>query len=269
MKKEDAHMKTIGIIGFGNMGSAFYKGLVSTNKSYNIVVAERITKKIEIAKKKYKLKIAENKELVAAADIVVIAVKPQELAQLVSEIKHAAKGKQIISVVAGKRIDYFIKKLATDQVVRFMPNLAAVKSLSAVGMSFGPKVKKEFQEECLAIARAIGVPYTIPENLMPAVTGLSGSGIAYVFAFIHALALGGVHAGFKYEEALAIAITTVEGAAGLLKDSGQNPIEALSKVISPSGTTIHGIKTLEELGFTYAVMNAVTAAAERAKDFEA
>ncbi|MBN1797326.1 MAG: pyrroline-5-carboxylate reductase [Spirochaetales bacterium] len=261
-------MKTIGIIGFGNMGSALYKGLVSAKQSCHVLVAECNEKKIQTAGKQYNLRIVANKELVTAADIVIIAVKPQELAELISEIKTVTKGKRIISVVAGKRIDFFIKQLATDQVVRFMPNLAAVKGLAAVGMSSGSKVSNEFRKDCLEIAQAIGVPYTMPESLMPAVTGLSGSGIGYVFAFIHALALGGVHAGFKYDEAVAIALTTVEGAAAFLKDTGQNPIEALSKVISPAGTTIQGIKTLEELGFTHAVMDAVAAAAERAKDFE-
>jgi pyrroline-5-carboxylate reductase len=262
-------MNTIGIIGFGNMGTALYKGLASAQSDYTIVVADCAAHKAELAHKKYKLKTVDTKELVARADIVVIAVKPQELTGLVAEIKQISKNKRFISIVAGKRIDYFTKELATAQVIRFMPNLAAVKSLSAVGISFGIKVKKEFREHALSIAGAIGVPYAITEELMPAVTGLSGSGIAYVFAFIHALALGGVHAGFKYEDALAITLTTVEGAAALLKDSGQHPIEALSKVISPSGTTIQGIKALEELGFTSAVMNAVTKAAERAKDFEA
>jgi pyrroline-5-carboxylate reductase len=269
MHKEDVYMKTIGIIGFGNMGSALYKGLVSAEQNYNVLVAECNEKKIQTAGKQYKLQILANKALVTAADIVVIAVKPQELIHLLSEIKTVSKDKQIISVVAGKRIDFFTKQLATDQVVRFMPNLAAVKSLAAVGMSFGSKVRNEFRQDCLEIARAIGVAYPMPESLMPAVTGLSGSGIAYVFAFIHALALGGVHAGFKYDDAVAIALTTVEGAVGFLKDTGQNPIEALSKVISPAGTTIQGIKTLEQLGFTHAVMDAVKAAAERAKDFEA
>jgi pyrroline-5-carboxylate reductase len=262
-------MRTIGIIGFGNMGTALCKGLTDTQSAYTVLVADCSAQKTERARKEYKFETVDNKELVTMADIVVIAVKPQELKELVADIRQISKHKQFISVVAGKRIDYFEKELGTDQVVRFMPNLAAVRSLAAVGISLGPHVKNEFKEHALRIAQAIGIPYPMPETLMPAVTGLSGSGIAYVFAFIHALALGAVHAGFKYEEALRIALTTMEGAAALLKDSRQHPIEALSKVISPSGTTIQGIKALEESGFTSAVMNAVIKAAERARDFEA
>jgi pyrroline-5-carboxylate reductase len=262
-------MKIIGIIGFGNMGSALYAGITAQQGRFTVVVAELNEDKSRSAQEEYKVKVLSSKDLAHEADIIVIAVKPQEVGALLSEINTLTKSKQIISIVAGKKIEYFSKELASDQVVRFMPNLAAANGQSAVGICPGTKVKKDFFADCLWIAKTIGTPYIIPESLMPAITGLSGSGIAYVFAFVHALALGGVSAGFKYEEALKIALTTVEGAAALLKDSGQNPIECLSRVISPAGTTIQGIKALEELGFTSAVIRAVDKAAERAKEFEA
>jgi pyrroline-5-carboxylate reductase len=262
-------MKTIGIIGYGNMGSALYKGLRVKAKSYDLLVAEHDAGKVERARNDFQAWVIPNSELAGRAEIIIIAVKPQELTKLITEISELTGNKKIISVVAGKKTGYFSKALHTDQVVRFMPNLAASVGCAAVGISPGPRADAEFEEECLDIARAVGTPYRIPENLMPAITGLSGSGIAYIFAFVHALTLGGVESGFKYEEALKIALTTLQGALAVLNSSEHNPIEWLSRVVSPAGTTIRGIAALEELGFTHAVMKAVRSAAERAGELEA
>ncbi len=244
-------------------------GLKTRTDAYDLLAAEHDAGKAAQAQKESGTRIVSSTELVSGAEIIIIAVKPQELPRLVSEIGGLTENKKVISVVAGKKTDYFSRALHTDQVVRFMPNLAASIGCAAVGVSPGPKTDVDFGRECLEIAKAVGTPYLIPETLMPAVTGLSGSGIAYVFAFMHALALGGVESGFKYDQALDIALTTVEGALAVLKSSKRNPIEWLSRVVSPAGTTIRGIAALEELGFTHAVMNAVRAADERAQELEA
>jgi pyrroline-5-carboxylate reductase len=262
-------MKTIGIIGFGNMGRALYKGLETRADAYVLLAAEHDAEKAAQAQKESGVRIVSNEELASGAEIIIIAVKPQELPRLVSEIGGFTRNKKVISVVAGKKTDYFSGALHTDQVVRFMPNLAASAGCAAVGVSPGPRANAGFERECLEIARAVGTPYLIPENLMSAITGLSGSGIAYVFAFVHALALGGVESGFKYDQALDISLTTLEGALAVLKSSKNNPIEWLSRVVSPAGTTIRGVAALEELGFTHAVMKAVRSAAERAAELEA
>jgi pyrroline-5-carboxylate reductase len=149
-----------------------------------------------------------------------------------------------------------------------MPNLAAQEQKALVGISYSPSVTNDFKQDCISIAEAMGTPCELPESLMPAVTGLSGSGIAFVFSFLHAMALGGVNAGIPYPKALDIALATVEGAVALVKKSGQNPITLLSQVVSPAGTTIKGISCLEQYGFNYSVISAVQAAAERAKELE-
>jgi pyrroline-5-carboxylate reductase len=262
-------MKIIGIIGYGNMGSAFCKGLADRGKTYELLVSEQTESRARRAETEGRLRVVGTGDLVGKADIIVIAVKPQELPALISEIKGLAADKKIISVVAGKKTEYFIQALGTKQVVRFMPNLAASAGCAAVGIAPGPDTDTVFRDECIDIARAIGTPYQLSENLMPAITGLSGSGIAFVFSFVHALALGGVQSGLKYDEALKIAISTLEGAVAVLGSSGSNPIEYLSKVISPAGTTIKGVWALEEHGFTNAVIKAVCAAAERAGELEA
>jgi len=133
-----------------------------------------------------------------------------------------------------------------------------------VAVSFGEEADAGFKKDALEIARAVGVPFEIPEKQMAAFTGLSGSGIAYVFSFIHALAMGGVNAGIKYDDSLAIAIATVEGAVAVMKSADTHPAELVSRVASPGGTTIEGIRALEQAGFNAAVMEAVSAAARKA-----
>ena len=261
-------MKTIGVIGFGNMGSALCGGLKKKKDQFKVIVAEKLSSKAELARKKYKLSVVASKELINSSDIIVIAVKPQELAELLEQISPYTKTKSIISIVAGRKISLFKDSLGTDQVARFMPNLAAMKGKAAVGVSFSKQAKEDFKKQSLQIAGALGLACQIPESLMPAITGLSGSGIAFVFAFIHALALGGVAEGIKYDQAVEIASATVQGAVTVLKSTKMNPVELLSKVISPAGTTIRGVTALEKLGFTHATMQAVVKASKRARDLE-
>jgi pyrroline-5-carboxylate reductase len=148
-----------------------------------------------------------------------------------------------------------------------MPSLAAVKGASLVGVSFHPAATPQMRDDSLTIAGALGAHLEIKENLMSAMTGVSGSGLAYVFSFVHAMALGGVAAGFDYKTALSVAVAGLEGAVSLLKD-GTHPLELASRVTSPAGTTIQGVRALERGGFTAAVMEAVEAAARRATELE-
>jgi pyrroline-5-carboxylate reductase len=260
-------MKTIGIIGYGNMGSAIVGGLHKSKAAFSIIASEKKEDRILLAKKQ-KVELRDSAALVRDSDIVIIAVKPQELETLVKEISPHTKGKTIVSIIAGKKIDFFRTRLGTDRIVRFMPNLAATERKALVGVSFPDGADNELKQDCLAIASAIGEPCEVPESLMPAITGLSGSGIAFVFAFAHAMALGGVSQGIAYPKALQVAIRTIEGAVAVLEKGKENPIELLSRVISPAGTTIQGVAALEEGGFTYSVMDAIERATERARELE-
>ena len=262
-------MKKIGIIGFGNMGGALAAGLVNMPDKYEIIVSELKADRIKLAEEKYNLKNYPDKaELAALADIIIIAVKPQELDTLFKEIREHTINKQIITVCAGRSIDLFRINLNTDLVTRFMPNLAAMEGQSVVGVAFSERTPAEFKADCLAIAGAVGMSCELPESLMPAITGLSGSGIAFVFAFIHAMALGGVASGINYQQSLAISLKTIQGALTVLKKHKISPVDMLSKVISPAGTTIKGVEALEKGGFTYAVMDAITSATQRAAELE-
>jgi len=173
-----------------------------------------------------------------------------------------------VSILAGTRIARLQEGLGTKQVARFMPNIAAVAGKALVGVSFAPEADPGFRADCLALAGAFGSTLEIPERLMAAMTGLSGSGLAYVFAFADAMALGGVAAGFDYATALRVAVETIESGAAMLRSAGAHPRELASRVASPAGTTIQGLRALERGGFAAAVMEAVEAAARRAQELE-
>ncbi|MBN1525064.1 MAG: pyrroline-5-carboxylate reductase [Spirochaetales bacterium] len=255
-----------GIIGFGNMGTALCEGLIK--KNIKPVVVEKHLPRREIAEKEYNLVVMEADEAAKTADIIVLAVKPQEVAALYPLIGKHTEGKGIVSMMAGVSIDAMAKALNTKNVIRFMQNLAASVAASPVAVSCHPDCGEKYSKEALSIAEAIGTPYEIPEKLMAAFTGLSGSGIAYVFEFINALAMGGVEAGIKYPDSLNIALDTVEGAVNILRAQKIHPSELVSRVASPAGTTIEGIRTLEDGAFTAIVMEAVNAAAQRALELE-
>jgi pyrroline-5-carboxylate reductase len=261
-------MKRLGIIGFGTMGEAFAAGLKRTMPNLPLTVFDVKSARVEEAARTAGLTVAKSAgELLQESDLTILCVKPQDLGALASEVRERSHGRRIVSILAGKRIQTISEGLATDQVARFMPSLAAVTGKGMVGVSFGPAAAACFKADCLAIAGALGRPLEMPEKLMSAMTGISGSGIAYVFAFVHAMALGGVAAGFDYPTALSIAVAGLEGAASLLT-GGEHPLALASRVASPAGTTIQGLRALEEGGFTAAVMKAVEAAARRATELE-
>ncbi len=262
-------MKNIGIIGLGNMGYAIAGSLKKTLPDITLSVIDKNTKQSEkCAKELHGKNHIHYKEFFEEAEICIIAVKPQHLETLFLDIAPYTRGKKIITIAAGKKISFFTDNLHTNQVVRFMPNIAARESMSMTGISYGDEVTEEFREEAVKIAEAFGESILLQESLMPAITGLSGSGIAYVFSFIHALALGGTSSGIPYEKSLNISIKTIEGALAMLKSENSTPVDSLTKVISAGGTTIAGIKALEERSFTAAVMEAVERASKRAVEFE-
>jgi pyrroline-5-carboxylate reductase len=262
-------MDRIGIIGFGNMGEAFAAAL--RQKHPELVITAFDVKPARLAAAAAKLGIAVARDpaaVVAASDLTLICVKPQDIGPLVTGLAVHAKGKRFVSILAGTRIQHLVENLGTPHVARFMPNIAAVAGKALLGVSFAAEADPAFKAQCLAVAGAFGASLELPERLMPAMCGLSSSGIAYVFAFADALALGGVAAGFDYPTALKIAVEVLESGAAMLKSAGGHPRELVARVASPAGTTIQGLRALERGGFTAAVMEAVEAGARRAQEFE-
>lgn len=267
----------VGIIGVGNMGAAIAEGMKKSFPEIVIGIMDTDSKKAEKVSKTVSGKIfnADNYEnFCLHSDIIILAVKPQYLDGLLGKLSKYTKNKKIISIAAGKKISYFEEKTGSANIIRFMPNIAATVSEAIVAVSTGENASEEFIKEAVDIAESVGKAVILSESQMSAFTGLSGSGIAYVLLFIHALALGGTEQGIPYEQSLKIAIQTISGATAILnKDvqsggSIENPISLLTKVTSAGGTTIAGVRALEEGGLTSTVMEAVKRASNRATELE-
>ena len=262
-------MKCVAIVGFGFMGEAIAAGLRRAEPDVNLLVMEPVDQKCRVARDRYGARIIDHPgSLFEEADISVLAVKPQVLPQVLPILGEFSAGKRFVSVAAGVPLVGYSKGLQTEEIVRFMPNLAATVGSAVVAICHDDSVDRTTLDYAFRIADAIGERLVIPERLMSAVTGVSGSGIAYVFALAHAMALGGTRAGLPYKDSLVAAIGAIRGAAELMQSDPTHPIELLTRVTSPGGTTIEGVAALEAGGFTPSIMRAVAAAVERADELE-
>lgn len=264
--------KKIALIGSGNMGEALISGLISneTTQPKNITCADLDQQKLDIIKKKYSVKITtDNVEAVEKADIIIYAVKPQVLEKVLRQTGSKLNmRKLVISVAAGvpmAAIESCMKKEL--RLIRVMPNIAAFVKQSATAISTGKHATRKDIDTALEIFNSVGECICIRENnLMDAITGLSGSGPAYVFTIVDAMADAGVKMGIPREDALSLSIQTILGAATLLKETKAHPGELKDKVTSPGGTSISGLHALEQGGIRTTIMNAVEAATNRSAE---
>ncbi len=263
-------IETIGILGYGNMGEAVARGLRARHPRLKLAVLEKREEQLAAAGDlgAELFTPAQLEIFLRTSTTVVLSVKPQDLATLSAAEPKAFSNHFVISVLAGTTLNTLQEQLGTSAAARLMPSLAARIGRAVVGVALPERLTGEQRETALEVACAMGTPFEVPESLMSAVTGLSGSGLAYVFAFIHALALGGVRCGLPYQQAVEMARDVTSGAAELLADQTEHPISMLSRVISPAGTTIEGVSALEQHAFSAAVMEAVVAAADRARELE-
>jgi pyrroline-5-carboxylate reductase len=210
----------------------------------------------------------DKREIVASSDVLILAVKPQTLPGLHDEIRNQVSDKHlIVSIAAGVTL----KKLADglggfSRLVRVMPNTPCLLGATAAGFAAGPGAKPEDVALVERLFNSVGKAFAVPEPLLDAVTGLSGSGPAFVYVMIEALADGGVRMGLPRDVALALAAQTVLGSARMVLETGQHPGQLKDAVTSPGGTTIAGLHALERGGFRAAVIDAVEAATKRATE---
>ena len=209
-----------------------------------------------------------NAEVIAAADVLVLAVKPQMMNAVLPEAAATISAKHlVVSIAAGITLKQLAEWLGSDtRLVRVMPNTPCLVGASATGYSVGPKATADDGELVGKLFRSVGNAFAVPENLLDAVTGLSGSGPAYVYVMIEALADGGVRVGLPRDIALSLAAQTVFGAAKMVLETGSHPAALKDAVASPGGTTIAGLHALERAGFRAGLMDAVEAAAKRATE---
>ncbi|VTR99078.1 pyrroline-5-carboxylate reductase : Pyrroline-5-carboxylate reductase OS=Acanthamoeba castellanii str. Neff GN=ACA1_116930 PE=3 SV=1: F420_oxidored: P5CR_dimer [Gemmata massiliana] len=209
-----------------------------------------------------------NRDVVAACDVLVLAVKPQVMSAVLDEIKPAISAAHlIVSIAAGVTLKTLGDSLGADtKLVRVMPNTPCLVSASATGFSPGSTATLDDAALVESLFSAVGTAYRVPEYLLDAVTGLSGSGPAFVYLFIEALADGGVRCGLPRPVAQSLAAQTVLGAARMVLETGQHPGALKDAVASPGGTTIAGIHALERAAFRAAAIDAVEAATKRAQE---
>lgn len=256
-------MKTVSIIGCGNMGGAIASALAQSG-SWSLTLYD-IDKDRASA---LGLPVADRiEDAIKASDIVILAVKPQVIGELYDTISEY-NDKSYISILAGVPLEVLEYKIDSDNIARFMPNIAARARKAVTAIAFCESADEDFRKSAFEIASSFGSAFILRESLFPAFIGLSGSGIAYVFQFIHALAMGAVEQGIPYSRAVEIAADTMESAYALVKDTGRNPVELASMVCSAAGTTIKGMNALSGNGFDNAVVKAVEAATLRSIELE-
>lgn len=261
----------IGVIGAGKIGAAIMRGIVRAGLAgKDQVIASDVSAQLRdaVAKELDVTATADNGVLCDFADIIILAVKPQIVDTVAKEIaKKLGNKKLLVSVAAGvpiSRIEACLEKAA--RVVRVMPNIACVAGAGAAGFAGGSHATADDLEKVGAILNSFGVGMPVEEKYLDAVTGLSGSGPAYVLLFMEALADGGVQVGLARDVALKLAMQTVYGAAKMALESGKHLGELKDEVTSPGGTTIAGLYAMEQKGFHGIVMDAVVNATRRSQE---
>jgi pyrroline-5-carboxylate reductase len=263
--------KKVGIIGGGKMGSVLVGGIIARKliPAGNIIVSDTAPERLEYLKKTYGVHTTDdNKKALKSSGICILAVKPQNMSEVLEGIAGTFQQSQlVISIAAGiptRFIEGYLKKGA--RVIRVMPNTPALIGEGAAALARGAHATDEDIDIARRIFESVGIAVIVKEELMDAVTGLSGSGPAYGFLIIEALADAGVNLGLSRDIALKLSAQTIMGAAKLCLKGEKHPAELKDMVTSPGGTTIAGLKVLEQGRLRATLMSAVEAAALRSRE---
>lgn len=261
----------IGFIGLGNMASAMIGGILK-KKLYSpedLIGADKSEEAVKRAAETFHIHTTtDNIEVAEAADVLILAVKPQFFEGMIAEIKGAVgEDKLVISIAPGKTMEWLMDHFGKEmKLVRCMPNTPALVGEGCTGFCTYSMVTEEEQETARKILESFGKAYPVPENLMDTVVGVSGSSPAYVFMFIEAMADEAVAEGMPRALAYEFAAQAVLGSAKMVLETGKHPGELKDMVCSPAGTTIQAVKVLEEKGFRAAVMDAMEACIEKSRN---
>ena len=262
--------RSIGFVGAGNMAEAMIRGLLRGEvfKPKQVTAsAPREERQRELADKYGIRATADNREA-ARQSIVVLSVKPQILSRVLDEVAEAISAESlVISIAAGVPVAAIQSKLRPGtRVVRAMPNTPALVDAGATAIARGEHARESDLEDAKRIFDAVGITVVLDESLLDAVTGLSGSGPAYVFLILEALSDAGVKVGLSRRTSQLLAAQTLLGSAKLLIETNEHPGRLKDMVTSPGGTAITGLHTLEHGGLRTTLMNAVEAATRRSKE---
>ena len=261
---------TIGFLGAGKMATALAKGFVRAGlvSATHVIASDPSKEACALFSKETGAKTTDaNVEVVKFAEVVILAVKPDHVSGVLSDIRDHFTGKQLLlSIAAGVpivKLEAGLDKGA--RIIRVMPNTPALVGASATAFALGKAAGPEDGERAQKLFSSVGLAFQVKEALLDAVTGLSGSGPAYVYLFIEGLSDGGVAAGLPRDVALRLAAQTVLGSAKMVLETGLHPGALKDMVTSPGGTTIEGLHELEKGKLRGTVISAVRAAAERSK----
>jgi len=262
--------KKIGFIGAGNMAEALMKGIMFT-KLYS--PGEIVASEVYGPRRKYiadtlKIDVHEDNAAIAkAAKFIVLSVKPQQVKEVLASLKgHLTKDHLIMSIAAGITTSYLETNEPVCRFVRVMPNQPCMVLASASAFSRGTWATSEDCAKVDEVLKSVGVSYEVNEELLDAVTGLSGSGPAYAYMIIEALSDGGVLMGLPRDISTKLAAQTLLGAAKTILETNEPPGKMKDMVCSPGGTTIEAVKVLEDCGLRSALINAVEASALKSKE---
>lgn len=263
-------MLKIGFIGAGNMAQAMIKGMIDSRlyQAQDILVYNhRYAPTLEKVVDTYHVTpILDMAEMIKQVDLVILAVKPNILRHLLPTLNPLLDTKLVCSIASGVTISELTKGLGDQKIIRVMPNTPAMvgEGMSSVSVTENVSVKE--QEAVLEVMSSFGRAELVPESLIDAVVGVSGSAPAYVYVFIEALADGAVAEGMTRQQAYAFAAQTVLGAAKMVIETNEHPGVLKDQVCSPGGTTIAAVQSLEENGFRAATMQAVRMAAKKNRE---
>jgi len=258
-------------LGAGNMAEAMMKGIISAGVATkeDMIASEIVPQRRDYITRTLGVRtVSDAIEVVRSSDVIILAVKPQQVGPVLDELKPYLSGDHlVISIAAGVKISFIESHLNWGvRVVRVMPNQPCFVGASASGFALGRSAKKEDGEIVQRILNSVGVAFALDEKLLDAVTGLSGSGPAYIYLVIEAMADGGVLVGLPRDVALQLAAQTVIGAGKTYLEMRKHPGELKDMVASPGGTTIEGLRVLEEAGVRGAFIDAVEAGAKRSEE---
>lgn len=253
------------------MAEAILAGLLKSKTATpsNIILSDPSEKRLLHLKKNYKAKTTKsNIEAVNSATIILLAVKPQVMPDVLEEIKGSiTSGHLVISIAAGIKISFIKSFLGKNsKVIRVMPNTPALVGMGISAIASDKRVLSSDLSKAQIILNAVGKTVLLDERYLDAVTGLSGSGPAYFFLIIEALIEAGVAAGLSRAVSKELVIETAKGAVCLLQETGKSPAELREMVTSPGGTTVAGLKVLEEGALRSTIIKAVEAATARSKE---
>lgn len=258
----------IGFIGLGNMAKAIIGGMLEHRiiQPEDIIGTARTETTREAVRSTYGIGIRDTNAAVAGeADVLVLAVKPQYLEEVIGEIcAEMSPDTLVISIVAGKTMKWIEEAFGRKiKLIRCMPNTPALVGEGCTGVCVNDRVSQEDLDYSIKLMQSFGKAHQVPEHLMNAVGAVSGSSPAYVFMFIEAMADAAVAAGMPRAQAYEFAAQAVYGSAKLMLESGKHPAELKDMVCSPGGTTIQGVRVLEERGLRGAVIDALAATVEQ------